>query len=35
MVVKNRQGLADKDVGDHLIIDVDRYKEHPDCEKLI
>ncbi len=30
-----RQESADKDVGDQLIIDVDRYKEHPDCEKLI
>lgn len=34
-VKKTRQGLADKDVGDQLIIDVDRYKEHPDCEKRI
>lgn len=22
-------------MGDQLIIDVDRYKAHPDCEKLI
>ena len=34
-VKKTRQGLADKEVGDQLIIDVDRYKAHPDCEKLI
>ena len=34
-IKKTRQGLADKEVGDQLIIDVDRYKEHPDCEKLI
>ena len=34
-VKKTRQGLADKEVGDQLIIDVERYKEHPDCEKLI
>ena len=34
-VKKTRQGLADKEVGDQLIIDVDRYKGHPDCEKLI
>ena len=34
-VKKTRHGLADKEVGDQLIIDVDRYKEHPDCEKLI
>lgn len=32
---KTRQGLADKEVGDQLIIDVDRYKAHPDCERLI
>ena len=34
-VKKTRHGLADKEVGDQLIIDVDRYKGHPDCEKLI
>lgn len=34
-VKKTRQGLTDKEVGDQLIIDVDRYKVHPDCKKLI
>lgn len=34
-VKKTRQGLADKELGDQLIIDVDRYKAHPDCKKLI
>ncbi|MCR5448357.1 MAG: hypothetical protein K6F23_03080 [Solobacterium sp.] len=34
-VKKTRQGLADKELGDQLIIDVDRYKVHPDCQKLI
>ena len=34
-VKKTRQGLTDKEVGDQLIIDVDRYKAHPDCKKLI
>ena len=34
-VKKTRQGLTDKELGDQLIIDVDRYKAHPDCEKLI
>lgn len=34
-IKKTRQGLADKEVGDQLIIDVDRYKIHPDCKKLI
>jgi hypothetical protein len=30
-----RKGLADKDVGDQLIVDIDRYKEHPDCKCLV
>lgn len=34
-VKKTRQGLTDKELGDQLIIDIDRYKSHPDCEKLI
>ena len=34
-VKKTRQGLTDKELGDQLIIDVDRYKVHPDCERLI
>ncbi|MDE5825067.1 MAG: hypothetical protein K2H91_10375 [Lachnospiraceae bacterium] len=34
-VKKTRQGLEDKEIGDQLIIDVDRYKAHPNCEKLI
>lgn len=34
-VKKTRQGLADKELGDQLIIDVDRYKAHQDCEKLV
>ena len=34
-VKKTRQGLTDKELGDQLIIDVDRYKAHPDCKKLI
>lgn len=31
---KTRQGLAHKEVGDQLIIDIDRYKQHPDCRTL-
>ena len=27
--------MTDKEVGDQLIIDVDRYKVHQDCKKLI
>ena len=34
-IKKTRQGLADKEVGDQLIVDIDRYKTHPDCKKLI
>lgn len=34
-VKKTRDGLGDKEVGDQLIIDVDRYKTHPDCNNLI
>ena len=34
-VKKTRQGLADKEVGNQLIEDIERYKVHPDCEKLI
>lgn len=34
-VKKTRRGLADKELGDQLIIDVDRYRSHPDCKKLI
>jgi len=34
-VKKTRQGLADKELGDQLIVDVDRYKAHPDCQKLV
>ena len=34
-VKKTRQGLADKELGDQLIVDVDRYKIHPDCQRLI
>jgi len=29
-----RRGLADKKIGDELIIDIDRYKKHPDCKTL-
>jgi hypothetical protein len=30
-----RSGLGDKQVGEQLIVDVVRYKEHPDCNTLI
>ena len=34
-VKKTRQGLADKEIGNQLIEDIERYKIHPDCERLI
>ena len=32
---KTRQGLGTKEVGDELIVDIERYKKHPDCKRLI
>lgn len=34
-VKKTRRGLNDKELGDQLIIDVDRYKVYPHCERLV
>ena len=34
-VKMTRQGLADKEIGNQLIVDIERYKEHPDCDTLI
>lgn len=34
-VKKTRQGLTDKELGNQLIEDIERYKIHPDCNKLI
>lgn len=34
-VKKTRSGLRDKDVGDQLIVDIARYKEHPGCKTLV
>ena len=34
-VKMTRKGLADKEIGDQLIVDIERYKEHPDCDTLI
>ena len=30
-----RKGLADKQIGDQLIVDIERYKGHPDCSTLV
>lgn len=34
-VKMTRKGLADKEIGDQLIVDIARYQEHPDCETLV
>lgn len=34
-VKRTRESLGDKELGDQLIIDIDRYKVHPNCKKLI
>jgi hypothetical protein len=34
-VKKTRKGLAGKEVGDQLLIDIQRYKQHPNCKYLI
>ena len=34
-IKKTRQGLKDKEVGEQLIIDKERYKSHPKCKTLI
>lgn len=32
---KTRESMSDKNLGEELIIDIDRYKAHPDCDRLI
>lgn len=32
---KTRKGLGSKEVGEELIIDITKYKEHPDCKTLV
>ena len=34
-VKMTRKGLTDKEIGDQLIVDIERYKGHPDCDTLI
>lgn len=34
-VKKTRKSLSSKEVGDQLIIDITRYKAHPDCQVLL
>ncbi|MDX6370359.1 MAG: hypothetical protein QOG93_1861 [Gaiellaceae bacterium] len=30
-----RRGLGSREVGEELIVDIERYKRHPDCEALV
>jgi len=34
-VKMTRDGLGAKEVGDQLIVDIERYKGHPDCKTLV
>ncbi len=34
-VKKTRASLKDKNLGEELIIDIEKYKSHPDCDNLI
>lgn len=34
-VKMTRESLKDKEIGDQLIVDVERYSSHPDCKRLI
>ena len=34
-VKRARKGLADKELGEQLIIDITRYQAHPDCRTLV
>lgn len=34
-IKKTRTNLKDKEIGDQLIIDIARYRAHPNCKKLI
>jgi hypothetical protein len=34
-VKKTRDNLRDKDIGNQLLIDIARYKSHPDCKTLV
>lgn len=34
-IKKTRKGLGEKEIGEELIIDIKKYKSHPDCKTLI
>lgn len=33
-IKKSRNGLGPKEIGDQLIVDIDRYRKHPSCKAL-
>ena len=34
-IKKTRKGLGEKEVGSQLLIDIARYRSHPDCNNLV
>ncbi|OMD20453.1 hypothetical protein BSK48_30660 [Paenibacillus odorifer] len=34
-IKKTRRGLAAKDIGEQLLVDIQKYQSHPDCKMLI
>jgi REase_DpnII-MboI len=32
---KTREKFADKEIGEELLVDIAKYKEHPDCGTLV
>jgi hypothetical protein len=34
-VKKTRKGLTEKEIGDQLIVDIERYQIHPDCQRIV
>ena len=30
-----RKGLGEKEIGDQLLVDIERYKEHKNCKTLV
>ena len=34
-IKKTRKGLGDKELGEQLIVDIEKYQSHPDCKSLL
>lgn len=34
-IKKTRESMSDKDLGEQLIIDLEKYREHPDCDLIV